>query len=48
MCPTSRFHATLLAALSLLPCTVAHAQAISVRLLPQQPLVERMRDTASK
>ena len=44
MRPMSRFHATLLLALSLLPCTVAHAQAISVRLLPQLPLIERMRD----
>lgn len=43
MRPTSLF-ATLLVALSLLPCTVARAQALPVRLLPAQPLVERLRD----
>jgi len=38
----SRF--VLLAGLCLPPCLVAHAQAPSVRPLPAQPLVERLRD----
>jgi murein DD-endopeptidase MepM/ murein hydrolase activator NlpD len=34
----------LFATLLLLPCAALHAQPVSVRLLPAQPLVERMRD----
>lgn len=38
------FHAALMSALLLLPCAAVRAQAPLVRLLPAQPLVERMRD----
>ena len=41
---TMLFHFTLLVALCWLPCPPAHAQALSVQVLPEQPLIERMRD----